>query len=179
MSNQESVDVGKEAAARGKLSPESSSGPSAPGSDGPGSVVRRGLSNEAVPAEGIKRRRRFTPAYKRRILDQLAACTVPGEIGELLRREGLYHSHVNTFRRQLEAGSLAEGASLQKKQASHERAMAKQKDNRVLERLERENIRLRMIIDVQKKLCELLSLPTEEVPPPGEYRTVSLRRGRD
>ena len=163
MSNQESVVVRAAAGSAEVVSPDG----------------RRGLSNQAVPVDPIKRRRKFTAAYKRRILDQVAACTKPGEIGELLRREGLYSSNLHTFRSQLEAGSLAEGACQRKKQAIHERAMAKQKDNRALERLERENLRLRMIIDVQKKLCELLNLPTEEVPPPGEYREVSLPRGRD
>jgi len=132
----------------------------------PGPAERRGLNNQAIPVEKGKSRRRFTAAYKKRIVEQADACK-PGEIGTLLRREGLYSSNLSTFRRQSEAGTLAEGASQRKKQATHDRAMAKQQDSRAMARLERENLRLRLIIDVQKKLCELLNLPTEEVPPRG------------
>jgi len=65
----------------------------------------------------------------------------------------------------LEAGGLTEGAVALNQQASQERAAAKQNTSRAMERLERENLRLRAIIDIQKKVCELLNLPTEEVPP--------------
>ena len=51
------------------------------------------------------RRRRFSAAYKLRILQAAEACTEPGEIGALLRREGLYSSHLSKWRRQREAGA--------------------------------------------------------------------------
>src|SRR3954451_8736921 len=53
------------------------------------------------------RRRRFTAEYKLRILQQAEACTRPGEIGALLRREGLYTSHLTAWRKQREQGALA------------------------------------------------------------------------
>ena len=53
------------------------------------------------------RRRRFTAEYKLRILQQADACSKPGEIGGLLRREGLYSSLLTEWRRQRERGSLA------------------------------------------------------------------------
>ena len=53
------------------------------------------------------RRRRFTAEYKLRILQQADACSKPGEIGALLRREGLYSSLLTEWRRQRERGSLA------------------------------------------------------------------------
>jgi len=126
---------------------------------------RRGLNNQAVAVPKVESRRRFTRAYKKRIVDQADACSQAGEIGALLRREGLYSSNLSTFRRQLAAGGLDEGASALKKQVSQERAESKQKASRAMARLERENLRLRAIIDIQKKVCELLNLPTEEVPP--------------
>src|SRR5574341_229622 len=49
-------------------------------------------------------RRRFTAEYKHRILQEADACTHPGEIGALLRREGLYSSHLNTWRQQRARG---------------------------------------------------------------------------
>ena len=52
-------------------------------------------------------RRRFAAKYKRQILREAAACTKPGEIGALLRREGLYSSHLAKWREQAEAGELS------------------------------------------------------------------------
>jgi Amt family ammonium transporter len=52
-------------------------------------------------------RRRFTAEYKRRILAEADACSEPGALGELLRREGLYSSHLTTWRRQRDDGALA------------------------------------------------------------------------
>ena len=51
-------------------------------------------------------RRRFTASYKLQLLQQADACTQLGDIGRLLRREGLYSSHLTSLRRQLERGSL-------------------------------------------------------------------------
>ena len=53
------------------------------------------------------KRRTFTAEYKRRILEEADGCTGRGEMGALLRREGLYSSHLTTWRRQREAGELA------------------------------------------------------------------------
>ena len=52
-------------------------------------------------------RRRFTAAYKRRIVREADKCTKPGEVGALLRREGVYSSSLSTWRRQHDAGELA------------------------------------------------------------------------
>jgi transposase-like protein len=106
-------------------------------------------------------RRRFTAEYKRTILQQADRCT-PGELGALLRREGLYSSNLTTWRRQREAGEL-EGLTPRKRGRKAQPPSAQ--DRRVAE-LERENARLReqllqaeTIIDVQKKLSTLLGLP--------------------
>ena len=53
-------------------------------------------------------RRRFTAAYKLRIVQEADACSEPGEVGALLRREGLYSSHLTKWRKQREQGALAE-----------------------------------------------------------------------
>lgn len=103
-------------------------------------------------------RRQFTAAYKQRILDEAERCTEPGQIGALLRREGLYSSHLSNWRRQQEQVLAAQrrGRKVSTHAAQTER----------LAQLERENERLReqleqahAIIDVQKKIAALLELP--------------------
>jgi transposase len=115
---------------------------------------------EVVPKA---KRRKFTAEYKRRILEEADNCTEAGQIGALLRREGLYSSHLTTWRRQRDRG-VAKGLSPKKRGR-------KRKDEleREVARLQRENERLQasleeaeMIIDVQKKLSRLLGLATEE-----------------
>jgi len=113
------------------------------------------------------RRRQFTSADKRRILEAADRCTQPGEIGALLRKEGIYSSHLTTWRRQRAAD---ERAALAPQQRGRKADHAQIGDRRVLQ-LTQENDRLRRklaqanaIIDVQKKLCALLGLPTDETP---------------
>jgi|SRR5450755_3419188 transposase-like protein len=54
------------------------------------------------------KRRKFTAKYKLEILERAEACTRPGEVGELLRREGLYTSHLTYWRKQVKDGALKE-----------------------------------------------------------------------
>ena len=109
------------------------------------------------------KRRRFSAEYKLRILEEVDGCTQRGQIGALLHREGLYSSHLSTWRQQRILGQL-EGLSPKKRGR-------KPQDPAVEEaaRLRRENERLRarleqaeMIIDVQKKLSQLLGLTPDE-----------------
>ena len=109
------------------------------------------------------KRRRFSAEYKLRILEEVDGCTQRGQIGALLRREGLYSSHLSTWRQQRLLGQL-EGLS-------PKRRGRKPQDPAVEEaaRMRRENERLRarleqaeMIIDVQKKLSQLLGLTPDE-----------------
>lgn len=109
------------------------------------------------------KRRQFSAAYKARIVREADACTVPGETGALLRREGLYSSQLSRWRKAMREGALA---GLGKKRG-------KDKDpdtelRRRLRELERDNARLRRqlqqaetVIEVQKKLSELLGIPLE------------------
>ncbi len=109
----------------------------------------------------MARRRRFSSSDKRRILAAADACTQPGEIGALLRREGIYSSHLSTWRRQRAA---AERVALAPQKRGRKRDPALAEARRV-DTLTRENERLRrqlaqaeMIIDVQKKVATLLGM---------------------
>ena len=107
------------------------------------------------------KRRRFSPQYKLRILREADACTKRGKLGALLRREGLYASHLTTWRSQREEGSL-KGLTPKKR---GRKATKSPQTTRVAE-LEHENRRLRRkleqaeaIIDIQKKVASLLGIP--------------------
>jgi len=113
-------------------------------------------------------RRSFTAKYKVRVLKEADAAKEPGEVGALLRREGLYSSHLTTWRRARERGELAGLAPHPRgPKPSEETASANE-----VKRLDRENARLkveleqaRLIIGVQKKLSEILGI---EMPPVGD-----------
>ncbi|MFQ5757620.1 MAG: IS3 family transposase [Acidiferrobacterales bacterium] len=99
----------------------------------------------------IAKRRRFTAEYKLRILREVERCKVPGEIGALLRREGLYSSHLTSWRR--ERDRVAKTALAAKKRGPKKKAV----DPRI-KQLEHENARLKrrlgrveLMLDIQKK----------------------------
>jgi len=109
------------------------------------------------------KRRQFTAKYKLRILEEAGRCTERGQIGELLRREGLYSSHLSKWRQQRARGQLQGLAPKKRGRKGQDPTVAE------LARLRRENERLRaqlaqaeIIIDVQKKLAQLLGLNTDE-----------------
>ncbi len=123
-----------------------------------------GPSDPEVPEKPV--RRRFDAAYKQRIVEEADGCSQPGEVGLLLRREGLYASLLSTWRRQRDEGGLA---GLTPKRRGRK---AKRKDAAALEneRLRRENERLtgrlkqaETIIEVQKKISEILTVSPEEL----------------
>ncbi len=66
------------------------------------------IAAAASDAEVVDRpmRRRFAPSYKLRIVEEADRCTEPGEVGQILRREGLYSSHLTTWRKAAHTGSL-------------------------------------------------------------------------
>lgn len=114
-----------------------------------------------VSAKG--KRRTFTKEYKLRILERAEQCVGAGEMGKLLRREGLYSSHLTSWRRQRREGTLK---ALGRRRGPKTKKTA---DQRELEKLRRENERLRRrldhaekIIGVQKKLSEILGVQLEE-----------------
>ena len=105
-------------------------------------------------------RRRFTADYKQRILTEADACTEPGDIGKLLRREGLYRSHLSKWR-VLREQAVHEGLSNRrgrkaqaKNPLAHENALLQKEVKRLEDRLTQAHT----IIDVQKKLSQLLGL---------------------
>ena len=111
-----------------------------------------------VPAQA--KRRRFSAKYKLDILRKADACTEKGELGALLRREGLYSSHLTNWRRQREEGSLK---GLTPKRRGRKAKKSPQR-KRVVQ-LEGEVRRLRQkleqaeaIIDIQKKVSLLLGM---------------------
>jgi hypothetical protein len=106
------------------------------------------------------RRRRFTAKYKLGVLEQADRCE-PGQLGALLRREGLYSSHLTCWRHQRDAGALA---GLAARKRGRPAQVPDVHGQRVVE-LERENAQLRQrllqaetIIDVQKKVSFLLGI---------------------
>jgi transposase len=120
-------------------------------------TMREEPDPQVVPKAG---RRRFSAEYKLSILGEADHCTERGQIGALLRREGLYSSHLTTWRQQREQGTLG-----QKRGRKPDPQAAE------IKRLHRENERLRTrleraehIIDVQKKLAQLLGTSPDETP---------------
>lgn len=111
------------------------------------------------------KRRRFSSAEKRRILLEADRCTKPGEIGALMRREGIYSSMLANWRKQR---GQAERAALAPRRRGPKPDPTLIEKRRA-DQLARENARLRgkldraqIVIDVQKKLCTLLGLPTAD-----------------
>jgi transposase-like protein len=138
----------------------------APRSGGFPMVERSSSSPERVPDPEVAarpRRRQFTAEYKLRILREVDSCKGSGEIGALLRREGLYSSHLVLWRRQRE-----EAAQSQLK-ARKRGPKPKVQDPRV-KQLERENARLQrqlkrvaLLLDIQKKAGEILGIPMKNL----------------
>ncbi len=129
------------------------------GGGGRASVARR-----PDPEVGARaKRRQFTAKYKARIVRQADACVDPGEIGAFLRHEGLYSSQLSKWRQAMREGALV---GLNKK-----RGRKKDPDTELQRRnreLEQDNIRLKRklqqaetVIEVQKKLSEMLEIPLD------------------
>ena len=124
------------------------------------SAARAGTGDVPDPEVVEKpKRRRFSAEYRLRIVQEADACKEPGEIGALLRREGLYSSQLVLWRRQRDAGALA--GLRPKKRGPKSKAV----DPRV-KQLERENARLRRkleqaetVIEIQKKVAGILGIP--------------------
>ena len=126
------------------------------------------LEEQALPeveVMGKAERRRFSSEYKRKILQAVEACRLPGELGELLRKEGLYSSNLTAWRAAQERGKLA-GLSPKKRGP---KAMVKDARDRRIAELEREAERWKAraeraeaLVDLQKKVSELLGIPLPE-----------------
>jgi transposase len=120
------------------------------------------LATPSTEVQEKPERRRFSAEYKLRILAEADGCTEMGQVGELLRREGLYSSLLSTWRKQRDEGVLA---GLTPKRRGR-KAKPKNPLAEEMARLQRENERLKtklrqaeLVIDVQKKVSEMLDIP--------------------
>jgi transposase len=124
------------------------------------SVSNGTTSGHDVQVTAQNRRRRFSAAYKLKIVDEADECSKPGDLGALLRREGLYSSHLATWRRARDQGELAETPKRGRKPkpvdpnakrvAELERQLAK-----ATARAERAEA----LVELQKKVAALLGKP--------------------
>lgn len=128
--------------------------------------VKEAMPNTEVVAKA--KRKRFTAAEKLRILREVEACRGSGEIGALLRREGIYSSYLTTWRKQRELGEL-DGLSPHKRGPKpNPEAIELAKLRREHERLQERMRRAELIIDVQKKVAQMLgeTIETPELDDP-------------
>jgi len=114
------------------------------------------------------KRRNFTAGYKLWVLEEADKCREqPGQIGGLLRREGLYSSHLTTWRRQREAGQMAGLKPQRRGRKLNEEAVAMNQLRHENKRLTRQLEQAELIIEAQKKLSEILGITLEQ-PKDGE-----------
>ncbi len=104
-------------------------------------------------------RRKFSKAYKRSVVERANACKEAGEIGDLLRREGLYSSHLHQWRRAYRQGLLEKGVQGGAKSVRGRGARKRVRGAEGERELLRAEVRkLRLIVDIQAKLAELVGL---------------------
>ncbi len=128
------------------------------------STVEGALGGPAIEVVAKATRRRFTLDYKRKIVREADGCKTPGTVGALLRREGLYSSHLTTWRAARERGDLA-GPTVKKR--GPVAGVPDTRDKRIVE-LERESLRWQKraeraeaLVEVQKNIAALLGTPLE------------------
>src|SRR4249919_1978685 len=102
------------------------------------------------------KRRKFTAKYKLEILEKADACTAPGEIGELLRREGLYTSHLTYWRKQRKDGALKELGQPRGRKPVDKRDAQIASLTRRAERAEAELAKMKRVVEIQGNVSALL-----------------------
>lgn len=137
-------------------------------SGGPSKTERRAVPGDEVPDPQVAakaRRRRFTAEFKLKVLREADQCTKPGSIGALLRTHGLYSSHLTTWRQERDQGALQRlGRKRGRKSTRHpldERVAQLEKENR---KLQHRLHQAEAIIEVQKKVAEILGIPLKSAP---------------
>jgi len=131
-------------------------------------MFENGTTTTALPDPEVRpkaKHRQFTAEYKKRILDEADACTTATQRGALVRREGLYSSHLFAWRRQRAQGTLDGLAPKKRGPTTDPRVTENTRLQRENERLQAQLQRAETIIEVQKKLSQLLGLSTETIPP--------------
>ena len=144
------------------VSPGPREGPEARSAAGPSRGAGAPTPDPEVAAK--PRRRRFTAEYRLRILEEAERCTKSGEVGQLLRREGLYSSHLTAWRKARRDGALR-GLASKKRGAKAKARNPLEPKVRELEsqvaRLEKELHKAHTILDVQEKVAGLLGFSLE------------------
>ncbi len=111
-------------------------------------------------------RRRFTAEYKRCILKEADACKEQGQVGALLRREGLYYSNLDTWRRQAEQGTLDALSSKKRgpkaKRGDKSILLIKEQEKEIL-KLKAGLKKAELIIEAQKKITEIFQIEKQEI----------------
>jgi len=121
------------------------------------------VPNPEVPEKAS--RRNYTAEYKRRILKEAADCKKQGQVGALLRREGLYSSNLTSWRHQVEKGTLdalsskKRGPKARKPDPSIRRIAEQEKE---IQKLQAKLKKAELIIDAQKKIAEIFQLLREQ-----------------
>ena len=121
----------------------------------------KSMAPREVEVSAKPKRRKFTAEYKRQLLEEIDRCTEPGQVGAILRREGLYSSHLVEWRRaRREFGN----AGLVPKQRGPKQTAVDERDRKIAE-LERQNAKLTVrakkaeaLLELQKKVSELLGI---------------------
>jgi len=128
-----------------------------------GSGVKAVVPNSEVTEKAI--RRSYTAEYKRLILREVEGCKEYGQVGALLRREGLYSSNLTAWRRQVERGTLdalsskKRGPKARKPDPSVRRITEQEKE---IQKLRARLRKAELIIDAQKKIAEIFQLPHDQ-----------------
>jgi transposase len=126
------------------------------------SALEQALGGPAIEVVAKATRRRFTVEYKRKIVREADGCKAPGAVGALLRREGLYSSHLTTWRAARERGELA-GAP--KKRGPARRVVVDPRDKKLAEqarelsRWQQRAERAEALVELQKQVAALLGTP--------------------
>lgn len=124
--------------------------------------TQRGRSDRSVEVMPKAKRRAFSEAYKLRILEEVDQSA--GQTGAILRREGLYSSHLTSWRKQRRDGSLK--ALAPRKRGRKGKSETKRENERLLKenrRLQRELEKAQVLIDAQKKLAEILGVTLPKI----------------
>jgi len=128
-----------------------------------GSGVKTVIPNPEVPEKA--RRRSYTAEYKRLILKEAEVCKEQGQVGALLRREGLYFSNLTAWRHQVERGTLdalsskKRGPKARKPDPSVRRITEQEKE---IQKLQSRLRKAELIIEAQKKIAEIFQLPRDQ-----------------
>ena len=135
---------------------------------------RNGGANNAASSPGAPdpevsakpKRRQFTAAYKARIVEEVQQCTEQGQIGVILRREGLYSSAITLWRRQYQSGALRalKDDKRGRRTTRDTRDQELERQRREIDHLNKKLHKAELIIDIQKKVAALLGNPIETLP---------------